>query len=117
MNTRALREGKRTLLLPVVLLLAISLVLAAAPDLSHATESASGYDEFPAGVQSSQAGDRVREVWDVLFWRPIYVVQLVGGVVALPIALPLSALVGSWRDSIDICVTDPAKMLARPLGE
>jgi hypothetical protein len=117
MKTRALREGRRTFLLPVVLLLAISLVLAAAPDLSHATDSVPGYDDFPAGVQTSQAGDGVRVVWDVLFWRPIYVVQLVGGVVAFPIALPLSALVGSWRDSIDICVTDPAKMLARPLGQ
>jgi hypothetical protein len=117
MKTRALREGRRTSFLPVVLLLAISLVLAAAPHRSYATDSASGYDEPPAGVESSPAGDRVREVWDVLFWRPIYAVQLVGGVVALPIALPLSALVGSWRDSIDICVTDPAKMLARPLGQ
>lgn len=72
---------------------------------------------MPAGVRTSPAGDAVRKVWDVLFWRPIYVVQLVGGVVALPVAVPVSAVAGNWRDSIAICVTQPAGMLARPLGE
>jgi hypothetical protein len=75
--------------------------------------------DWPAGTDAdSPAEGGVRKVWDVLFWRPIYVVQLVGGVVVLPLALPLAELVGDWRDGVDMCVTGPAQMaFARPLGQ
>ena len=75
--------------------------------------------DWPAGTDADSAAEGgVRKVWDVLFWRPLYVVQLVGGVAALPVALPLAELVGDWRDAVDICVTGPAEMaFGRPLGQ
>ena len=97
-------------------LLVATLAAAGAPDRSLATTTGYGGEMNGAGDSAVESG--VRKVWDVLFWRPIYVVQLVGGVAALPVALPLSVIVGSWRDGIDMCITGPAEMaFGRPLGE
>src|SRR5262249_34342794 len=101
-KTRALRAGRRRFSRSAALLLAIFLAVAAIPDRCHAIDDQAAYDEYPAGVRTSETGDAVRDVWDVLFWRPIYVVQLVGGVLAFPVAIPIAAVAGNWRDSIDI---------------
>jgi hypothetical protein len=109
----------------VLLVAILSLVICSAGDPAmaraedtEAVEVDAGVD-WPAGTDADSAVESgVRKVWDILFWRPMYVVQLVGGVVALPVALPLAALVGDWRDSIDICVTGPTEMaFGRPLGQ
>jgi hypothetical protein len=58
----------------------------------------------------------LREVGDAVFARPIHFVRLVAGVAMLPVALPTAALLGDWRDALDICVTGPFEMVfQRPL--
>ena len=60
----------------------------------------------------------VRKAWDLVFWRPVFFAQLIVGTAALPIALPITALVGDWRDTLDACVTGPFELtFQRPLGQ
>jgi len=60
----------------------------------------------------------VRQAWDLVFWRPVFLTQLVVGTAALPIALPIAAITGDWRDTLDVCVTGPFELtFQRPLGE
>ena len=85
----------------------------------------------PAGAQTEAQGaggadfgasgpavDGVRVVWDVLFWRPVYVVQLVAGAALLPVAVPIAAASGDWRYGVDVSVRWPYEMaFERPLGQ
>ncbi len=54
---------------------------------------------------------------DLLLSRPISAVRLVAGVVMLPIAWPVAALLGDADWALDVCVRDPYEYLVeRPLG-
>lgn len=74
--------------------------------------------EDPRRAVTSEGEQTVRKLNDVVFWRPFYFVQLVAGVAALPVALPVAWAVADWEDAIDMCVTGPYAMaFERPLGE
>jgi hypothetical protein len=101
-----------------LLLAALVGALAWSPGARSALAMADAPQAAPGEPSGPAAEDGVRKVWDVLFWRPVYVVQLVGGVAALPVALPLAATIGDWRDGVDMCVTGPFAMaFERPLGQ
>jgi hypothetical protein len=70
----------------------------------------------PRRRRTGQEEQALHEVGDAVFSRPVHVVRLIAGVAMLPVALPLAAVLGDWRDALDICVTGPfAMVFERPL--
>jgi hypothetical protein len=57
-------------------------------------------------------------VYDLLLLRPLGLVQLAVGAVALVPSYPVAWFLGGQDDVVEACVTDPARRtFARPLGE
>ncbi len=76
-------------------------------------------DGFPAAVPlpTREEPTLAQKTGDVLFSRPLSAVRLVVGVVALPIALPVAALLGDAGWALDVCLTQPYEYLVeRPIG-
>ena len=56
--------------------------------------------------------------YDLLLLRPLGLVQLAVGAVALVPSYPIAWFLGGQDDVVEACVTDPARRtFARPLGE
>jgi hypothetical protein len=70
-------------------------------------------------LERTGGGERtLRRVGDAVFARPIFLVRLVAGIVAFPVALPIAAVFADWRDAVDVCVSGPYELVfRRPLGE
>ena len=59
----------------------------------------------------------LNQAGDLVVGRPVALVRLVAGVVALPVALPVGALLLDAGWALDVCVVEPFEDLTRwPLG-
>lgn len=71
----------------------------------------------PPPLPTREEPGLAQKTGDLLLSRPLSAVRLVAGVVALPIAWPVAALLGDGGWALDVCLVEPYEYLVeRPLG-
>jgi hypothetical protein len=76
----------------------------------------------PVSAEESDTGDQIRHtqnvIADIVFARPLGLVQLVAGIAMFPIAYPAGWIVGDSDFGPRVCVREPAdRVFKKPLGE
>lgn len=96
------------------LIVALSISLLASASVA---EDRIDEEQPPKPIPTRAEPTVAQTVGDVLFSRPIHAVRLITGVVMLPLALPVAAILGDASWAIGVCVTEPAEdLFQRPLG-